>query len=131
MSTIITAHFDSIDMATLAAKGVSTRVPEIDSINVISKRNAKGRDSDRDFILLATPYNASDYANGMMPTSTQPYLANVSSLADLTEQSRYVDLPRSQKIRVEVKTSFGDVNAINSTLRSFGGLNLTQRDGAR
>lgn len=121
MSSIITAQFDSIDMATLAAKAVATRIPEIDSINVISKRVGKKNDSDHDLLMLATPYSASDYTNGMMTTSTQPYLANAAVLTELAEHSRHADLPTSSKIRVEVKTTGGDVCVINSTLRSFGG----------
>lgn len=116
-SKTVIAHFDSIDMATIAAKNVTSRISGIDGVKVAYKTIEHSSENDvfSDFFL---PF---DSTNGVNPNAGLSFPVNFSAVRMREDEQRDIN---TCGVRVEIKTSNENVQNIKSNLRCYGGLSV-------
>lgn len=117
MNKIIIARFDSVDMATIAARNVMDRIKGITDVKVAYK-NEDREEEDELFSDLFTPPRL---VNGVMIDGTPFIPINNYAVRDKEHES---DTP--EYVRVEIKTNNENVLNIKSTLRAYGGYDIRE-----
>ncbi len=116
MSKTITANFESIDTATIAASNAKDRCDNVKGIKVKYKQSSREREPYV-FSNMFMPVDTSTPSvlqNGMLPVAV-----NIDGLGMNQSYS-----PKNKKATVEITASGGNLNAICSTLRQGGGLGI-------
>lgn len=117
MNKTIIAHFDSIDMATMAARNVMSRVKGITDVKVAYKNPERDRD-DRVFSDFFTPPS---FMSGVLFDDTSSLPVNYNAILEKDH-----DASRMDSIRVEIKTNNENVQNIKSNLRTYGGHSIKE-----
>ncbi|MEG0692401.1 MAG: hypothetical protein RR444_04900 [Oscillospiraceae bacterium] len=116
MSKTITANFESIDTATLAASNAKDRCSNVKGVKVKYKSPRHEQDSYL-FSNMFTPVDASTPSvlqNGIFPVAV--------NIDPIGQHSPYPT--RNQKATVEITATGGNLNTICSTLRQGGGIGI-------
>lgn len=121
MDKTITAHFDSIDMATFAAKNVTSHCKNVKSIRVSYHNKERHYDETPEvFSSFFTP--AGFPTMPLMNGGPLPDLFNGNALREKRQHADH--MVATTKATVRVTASEENIGAITSTLRNGGGLDV-------
>lgn len=116
MSKTITATFDSIDAATIAASNTKDHCTNVEGVKIKYKQN-HGDHEPYLFSGAFTPVEAS--VPSVLQNGLYPVAVNVDALG------QYNPYPtKSSKVKVEIVASGANVSPICSTLRQAGGISV-------
>lgn len=119
MSKTITAQFDSVDMATVAANHIRQRVKGVTGIKIAYQPPENHHENSvfSDFFL---PVGLQSGVN-LQESISFP----VNYTAVLNRQQEYSHT-ETNHVRLEIQTNNVDTRNIKSNLRTYGGLNLKE-----
>ncbi|WMJ22272.1 hypothetical protein RBG61_09760 [Paludicola sp. MB14-C6] len=117
MNKTIIAQFDSIDMATIAARNVMNRIKGIMDVKIAYK-SSESFHEDEVFSDFFTPPTL---VNGVLFDNSSILPINYNAIGEKEHESH---APRG--IRVEIKTSNENVQNIKSNLRTYGGHSIKE-----
>ncbi len=118
MNKTVIAHFDSIDMATIAAKNVTSRIKGIKDVKVAYK----SADSATKNKLFSNFFLPPSFTNGIILNNTMPYHVDLNAIREKKQDQENEQFANGA--RVEITTANETVSNIESCLRCFGGLDI-------
>ncbi|MEG1028039.1 MAG: hypothetical protein RSE07_05055 [Oscillospiraceae bacterium] len=118
MNKIITANFDSIDMATLALKNIKESGIPLASVKINYKKTFHNETNDISSNVLLPNNTTTNFNYQMFGNET------VMNFIPLNiPQSQH---PNISDVKVIIKALDNDINTITSTLRNYGGLSVKE-----
>lgn len=121
MNKTITAEFDSIDIATIAARNVTQRVKGISEVK-ISYKNSYGEGAKEQ--LFSDFFIPQNFMSGVIVNESVNYPVNYNAVNEKRQRN---DDITTKYVIVEIKTSNENARNIKSNLRAYGGLNIKER----